>query len=65
MGAGADTSGGRPAELLKGAASGCGVAPSCNTVVSPGRGVARKRGECYSVAASVVGREAYSAGNVM
>ena len=58
---GADSSGGRTAELLKGAAS---VEPSCNTVVPPGRGVARRRGECWSVATSGGGREAYSADDV-
>ena len=39
---GADSSGGRTADLLKGAAS---VVPSCNIVLPPGRGVARRRGE--------------------
>ena len=62
--AGADSSGGRTAELLKVAASGCGVVPSCNTVLPPGRGVARRRGEWWSVAAFGSGREAYSAGEV-
>ena len=63
MGAGADSSGGRPAELLKSPVSGRGVAPSCD-VLPPGRGVARKRGECWSVAASGGGREAYTANGV-
>ena len=43
MGAGADTSRGRTAELLRGAASGRGVAPSCNTVLPPGRVIAKER----------------------
>ena len=54
----------RTAELLKVASSGRGVVLSCNTVVPPGRGVARRRGECWSVAASGGGRETYSAGDV-
>ena len=49
MGAGADASGGRTAELLKVAASGRGVMTSR----PPGRGAARRRGECWSVAALV------------
>ena len=49
VGAGADASGGRTAELLKVAASGRGV-PSCNAVWLPGRGIARRRGESWSVA---------------
>ena len=40
--AGADAYGGRTAKLLKGPASGRGVAPSCNTVLSPERGVAEE-----------------------
>ena len=56
MGAGVDSSGGRTEELLKGRASGRGVGPSCNTVLLPGRGVARRRDECWSVAASGGGR---------
>ena len=55
---------GRTAELLKRPASGRGVAPSCNIVVLPGGGVARTRGECWSVAASGGGRNGYSAGDV-
>ena len=47
-------------EQQRGPASGRGVAPSCNTVLTPGRGVARRRGEWWSVAASGGGREAYS-----
>ena len=43
--------------MLKGLASGCGVAPSCNTVVPPGRGVAQRRGECWSIAGSGGGRK--------
>ena len=39
-------------EQQRGPASGRGVAPSCNTVLTPGRGVARRRGEWWSVAAS-------------
>ena len=37
-------------------------AECCNTVLPPG--VARMRGECWSVAASGGGRKAYSAGNI-
>ena len=60
MGAGVDASGGRTAELLKG----CDRPwSSAKFVLPPGRGVARRRGECWSVAASGGGREAYSAGN--
>ena len=47
-GVGADASGGRTAELLKVAASGRGVVPSCNAVWLPGR--ARRRGESWNVA---------------
>ena len=50
VGAGADASGGRTAELLKVAASGRGVVPSCNAVWLPGLGIARRRGESWSVA---------------
>ena len=39
-------------EQQRGPASGRGVAPTCNTVLTPGRGVARRRGEWWSVAAS-------------
>ena len=49
MGAGADTSRRRTAELLRGAASGRGVAPNCNTVLPPGRVIARRKGECWSI----------------
>ena len=52
VGAGADAPEGRTVELLKVAASGRGIVPSCNTVLPPGRGVARRRGECRSVVAS-------------
>ena len=45
----ADSSGGKTAELLKDSAS--------------GRGVSRRRGECWTVPAPGGGREAYSAGN--
>ena len=51
VGAGADVSGRRTAELLKVTASGCGIVPSCNTVLLPGHGVARRRGEYWSAAA--------------
>ena len=59
VGAGAD-SGGRltNSKLLKVAGSGRGVAPTCNTVLTPGCGVTRKRGEWWSVAASGGRREA-------
>ena len=40
--AGADVFGGRRAKLLKGPASGRGVAPRCNTVLSPERRVAEE-----------------------
>ena len=43
--------------MLKGPVSVRGVAPSCNTVVPPGRGVAQRRGECWSIAGSGGGRE--------
>ena len=59
VGAGAD-SGGRltNSKLLKVAASGRGVAPTCNTVLTLGCGVTRRRGEWWSVAASSGRREA-------
>ena len=50
---------GEQRELLKGQVvfqAVRGVEPSCNTVVPPGRGVAQRRGECWSVAASGGGR---------
>ena len=52
--------------LVSGAASGRGVVPSCNTVLLPGcgHGVARRTGECWSVATSDGRRETYSTGNV-
>ena len=49
VGAGADASGGRTAELLKVDASGRGVMTSR----PPGRGAVRRRGECWSVAVLV------------
>ena len=51
VGTGADASGERTAEVLKVAASGRGVVPSCNGASGClVRGIARMRGESWSVA---------------